>query len=78
MYPYHLTAIINHFPDVSENAPKGIVCDIMYAYDKDIPVPDRSVFFNKKYYDKFYANDEYVSKSESLREYSKDSDIRFM
>ena len=45
-----------------------------YAYDKDVPELDRSV----KYYDKFYANDEYVSKSESLWEHSKDSDIRFM
>ena len=52
IFPYHLTAIMNHFPDIRDNAPVGTVRDIMYACDEDVPVPDRSVFFNKKYYDR--------------------------
>lgn len=61
IFPYHLTAIMNHFPDVRDNAPIGTVRDIMYACDEDVPVPDRSVFFNKKYYDRLYGHDQHVN-----------------
>jgi len=61
IFPYHLSAIMNHFPDVRDNAPKGTVRDIMYACDEDAPVPDRSLFFNKKYYDRLYGHDEPVN-----------------
>lgn len=57
IFPYHLSAIMNHFPDVKDKAPKGTVRDIMYAFDEDAPVPDRSVFFNTHYYDRLYARD---------------------
>ncbi|MDE7097078.1 MAG: hypothetical protein K2O47_06260 [Muribaculaceae bacterium] len=61
IFPYHLSAIMNYFPDVRDNAPKGTVRDIMYAYDEDAPVPDRSVFFNNKYYDRLYGHDEPIN-----------------
>jgi len=50
IFPYHLAAIMNHFPDVRDSAPKGIIRDIMYACDDETPLPDRSVFFNQNYY----------------------------
>ncbi|MDE5629024.1 MAG: TlpA family protein disulfide reductase [Muribaculaceae bacterium] len=56
IFPFHLAAIMNHFPDVRDKAPKGTVRDIMYACDEAAPVPDRSVFFNKKYYDRLYGH----------------------
>ncbi|MDE6125521.1 MAG: hypothetical protein K2G30_01055 [Muribaculaceae bacterium] len=61
IYPFHLAAIMNHFPDARDNAPKGTVRDIMYACDEDAPVPERSVFFNKKYYDRLYGHDRRVN-----------------
>ncbi len=61
IFPYHISAIMNRFPDVRENAPKGTVRDIMYACDEDAPVPDRSSFFNKKYYDRLYGHNEPVN-----------------
>ncbi|MDE5839759.1 MAG: hypothetical protein K2H49_02450, partial [Muribaculaceae bacterium] len=61
IFPYHLSAIMNYFPEVRDNAPKGTVRDIMYACDEDAPVPDRSVFCNKKYYDRLYGHDESVN-----------------
>lgn len=47
---------MSHFADVRDSAPKGLVRDIMYACDEDAPIPDRSVFFNKKYYDRLYSH----------------------
>ena len=61
IFPYHLSAIMNYFPEVRDNAPKGTVRDIMYACDEDAPVPDRSVFFNKKYFDRLYGHAEVVT-----------------
>ena len=61
IFPFHLSAITNHFPDVRDNAPIGTVRDIMYACDEDAPAPDRSVFFNKKYYDRLYGHDKHVN-----------------
>lgn len=60
IFPYHLSAIMNYFPDVRDKATSGTVRDIMYACDKDTPAPDRSVFFNSKYYDRLYAYNEPV------------------
>ncbi len=57
IYPYHLSAIMNQFPDVRNTAPKGIVKDIMYACDEEAPVPDRSVFFNNNYYNRLYVHE---------------------
>ena len=61
IFPYHLSAIMTHFPDVRENAPKGTVRDIMFACDEEAPVPDRSVFFNSSYYDRLYTHDHPVN-----------------
>lgn len=58
IFPFHLSAIMANFPDVRDKAPKGTVRDIMYVYDEESPVPDRSVFFNGNYYDRLYAHDE--------------------
>lgn len=62
MFPYHISAIMNHFPDVRDKAPKGIVRDIMYACDEDVVPPERDVFFNQKYYARLYDNNESVGK----------------
>ncbi len=61
IFPYHLSAIMTHFPDVRDNAPKGTVRDIMYVCDEKAPVPDRSVFFNNNYYDRLYTHDKTVN-----------------
>ncbi len=58
IYPYHISAIMNRFPDVRDTAPKGIIRDIMYACDEEVEVPDRDIFYNQKYYDRLYLNDE--------------------
>lgn len=60
IYPYHLSAIMNRFPDVRDSAKKGIIRDIMYACDETVEVPDRDVFYNQKYYDRLYPNAEPV------------------
>lgn len=57
IFPYHINAIMNHFPEVRDSAPKGIVRDIMYACDEDSPIPDRSAFYNQRYYDRLYTQD---------------------
>ncbi len=62
IFPYHISAIMNHFPDVRDSAPKGIVRDIMYACDEDAPVPDRSIFYNEAYYDRLYSQNEDTEK----------------
>lgn len=60
IFPYHLSAIVNHFPDVRDNAPKGLIRDLMFACDEDSPAPDRNLFYNQAYYDRLYATDESV------------------
>ncbi len=60
IYPYHISAIINRFPDVRDTAPKGIIRDIMYACEEDVEVPDRDIFSNQMYYDRLYTKNEPV------------------
>lgn len=60
VFPYHISVIMNHFPDVRENAPKGLVRDLMYVCDRDAPAPERSLFFNTNYYDRIYGRNEPV------------------
>lgn len=60
LFPYHLAALMYDFPDVRDNTPKGIIRDLMYACDEKTPAPDRSVFFNQKYYDRLYTQNKEV------------------
>ncbi len=61
MFPYHLSTIMTHFPDVRDKVPKGTVRNIMYSCDEDAPVPDRSVFFNNNYYDRLYSHVDFLN-----------------
>lgn len=58
IFPYHISAIMNRFPDVRDTAPKGIIRDIMYACDEEVEVPDRDIFSNQMYYDRLYTKNE--------------------
>lgn len=57
IFPYYIKAIMNDFPEVRDTAPKGCTRDIMYACEEEESIPDTSVFFNQKYYNRLYAND---------------------
>lgn len=61
IFPYHISAIMNYFPDVRDSAPKGTVRDIMYVCDEEAPTPDRSVFFNQNYYNRLYTQNNPVN-----------------
>lgn len=56
IFPYHLSAIMNYFTDVRDNAPKGIIRDLMYACDEEA-TPARDDFFNEAYYDRLYSDE---------------------
>lgn len=61
IFPYHISAIMNYFPDVRDSAPKGTVRDIMYVCDEEAPTLDRSVFFNQNYYNRLYTQNNPVN-----------------
>lgn len=54
IFPYHIGALCQRFPEYSTKAPKGIVKDLMMLAAKDDIAPKREDFFNKDYYDRLF------------------------
>ncbi len=55
IFPYHLSALCNRFPEYIDSVPNSIIRDLMYASLSDAPIPERSKFFNTDYYDRIYG-----------------------
>lgn len=56
IFPFHISAIVAHFPEIRDSAPKGLIRDLMYACDETISIPERGLFFNQGYYDRLYSH----------------------
>lgn len=59
VFPYHLSKVLDYAPEVIEDAPKGIVRDLMYVSifensDEEV-VPDKNDFYLPGYYDRLFG-----------------------
>lgn len=56
IFPYHLSALMNRFPEYVEQVPKSVTRDLMYASLGDEVQPARNDFANPAYYDRLYGD----------------------
>lgn len=60
IFPYHLSALCLHFPEIIKETPKGLIRDLMYVIVSKDTVPSRSDFYNPDYYDRIFGREKTV------------------